>query len=338
MRNRFVAVALMVVVAVLVACVPFGTLADFGDFSGGYDYGFSYSSDYSADYSSNYDWDDSSDYGYSYTSYYDGRGSSYDSSADFGDGQWAIIGLIVFFLIFVVLPIRFVKMVFKMSRKASKAIGGARHGFQGRSERPGVQPQQERMLSDLLPVETINQWDPDFSAEEIKQRLSNLYVQMQNCWTAKDITPLRDDFTNAQFTQYDRQLQGYRDRGHTSVVERIAVLGVTLMGVKRDATKDILIADLSTRITAYTIDDETGDIIGGDRNREKFMHYEWTLIRPQGTKTIQQRGMTAFNCPNCGATININQSAKCLYCGSIVTKAEHDWVISGIKGLAQRTM
>ena len=42
-------------------------------------------------------------------------------------------------------------------------------------------------------------------------------------------------------------------------------------------------------------------------------------------------------CPNCGAPVNINQTAKCEYCDSVITVENHDFVLSSIRGLAQRT-
>ena len=190
----------------------------------------------------------------------------------------------------------------------------------------------------LWPMDSIKQWDPNFSEDAIKERLSNLYVQMQNCWTAKDITPLRGDFTDTQFAQYDSQLERYRREGITNMIERIAVLDVSLMGVKQDATHDILIANIYTRITTYSIKDETGEIVRGDKNKEKFMQYEWTLVRPRGAQTrTEEKVTTNVNCPNCGGVVDINKSAKCPYCGSIVSRPNYNWVISGIKGLSQRT-
>ena len=38
--------------------------------------------------------------------------------------------------------------------------------------------------------------------------------------------------------------------------------------------------------------------------------------------------------PDCGT---INRTAKCPYCDSIVTVEAHDWAVSNIKGLSQRT-
>ena len=67
------------------------------------------------------------------------------------------------------------------------------------------------------------------------------------------------------------------------------------------------------------------------------MEYEWTLTRKRGIRTGVNDGIRVQNCPNCGAAININRTAKCPYCDSIITVEAHDWAVSNIKGLSQRT-
>ena len=67
------------------------------------------------------------------------------------------------------------------------------------------------------------------------------------------------------------------------------------------------------------------------------MTYEWTLVRTKGTKTVKAESNETAHCPNCGAPLDLNHTAKCEYCGAIITAAEYDWVISAIKGIAQRT-
>ena len=47
--------------------------------------------------------------------------------------------------------------------------------------------------------------------------------------------------------------------------------------------------------------------------------------------------MTDLHCPNCGAPLDVNHSAKCEYCGQVITVDDYDWVISQIKGISQVT-
>ena len=70
---------------------------------------------------------------------------------------------------------------------------------------------------------------------------------------------------------------------------------------------------------------------------EKFLTYEWTLTRTTGVKTKTSAGVTTQTCPHCGAQVNINQTAECPYCGSIMTTDTFDWAIDNITALTQKT-
>ena len=135
----------------------------------------------------------------------------------------------------------------------------------------------------------------------------------------------------------ERQLQSHIDAHRTNIIDRISVLSVQLKGYKQENGEDKIIAYLNTRIIDYTIDDNTGHVLYGNKNVEKFMTYEWLLTRTSGQITEKQEAMQSVVCPHCGATLNINKTAKCDYCGSIITVEEHGFVISSIKGLSQRT-
>ncbi|MEI3063206.1 MAG: zinc-ribbon domain-containing transport protein [Oscillospiraceae bacterium] len=154
----------------------------------------------------------------------------------------------------------------------------------------------------------------------------------------KDISPIRPYCTDAFFTQMDNQLQRKKqNKGQTNYVERIAVLSVDLRGWCQEGGNDVLVARLKTRIVDYTLDDATGSLVSGDRNKEKFMTYEWDLVRPTGTKTEAGGNMQTVSCPHCGAPLEINASAKCPYCGSVITLEEHGFALNAIRAISQET-
>lgn len=191
--------------------------------------------------------------------------------------------------------------------------------------------------STLAPISSYVNLDANFSELELKEKLSNVYIQMQNCWQAKNIEQLRPYFTDSLFAQFDRQLDSYRRNKQTNMIERIAVLDVSLKGWRQQSGNDEIIAIVKTRIVDYTIDDTTGNVVRGSKTAEKFMTYEYSLTRKTGVKTGVNDGTKVIKCPQCGAPIDVNKSAKCEYCGSIVTVDSTDWTINQIKGIAQRT-
>ena len=295
-----------VLVLILVAAICIGAItaiADFGDFSGGSDYG---GSDYgSSDWGSS----SSSDWGSS-------GGGSFGGSSE----------TMLFVLIALGLPI------FLISKRSNKNHGGGSRGTGLPAGGTAID------ISRLRRISEYRERDPKFSDPELHERISNLYVQMQNCWTAKNLEPLRPYFTDVAYAQFDRQLDRYRRENITNYVDRIAVLGVELRGWFEQEDNDCMVASVRTRIVDYTKDDRSGVVVSGSSTAEKFMTYEYVLIRSSGFVTgSQDRDAKTINCPNCGAPLDINRSTQCPFCNSIVTTKDYDWVISSIKGISQQT-
>ena len=302
--KRILQTALLTLLVVgLLVHAPQISRADLGGFSG--------DSDFGGDWGGS-DWGDS-DWGSS------DWGSGYDSGYDYdSDDSGGYIPIIVAVVVVVLAILK--------NRKRGGGGGG--------SVNPGGMRTPE---SQLRPISELVALDPNFDEAAFVEKMSNLYVQMQNCCTAKNMEPLRPYFTDALYAQFDRQLEAMRQARRTNYVERIAVLGVALRGFMQRNGEDHIIAEVRTRIVDYTLDDATGSLVSGDMNREKFMVYEWDISRASGMQTQDADDMSRVNCPGCGAPLSINTTAECPYCGSIVTLDKHDWAINAIRGISQRT-
>ncbi|MBQ9564853.1 MAG: zinc-ribbon domain-containing transport protein [Synergistaceae bacterium] len=200
-----------------------------------------------------------------------------------------------------------------------------------------VQTAQGGAAAGLKPMSEYRRLDPNFDEAKFNSTLSNLYVQMQDAWHEKNLEVLRPYLTDVFYTQMDRQLDGLRRARQTDCTERIAVLGVELLGWDQANGMDRVVARLRTRIVTYILD-ERGNVVSGDRNREKFMEYEWDLLRKSGTKTEESGDLQTVNCPHCGAPLTIGAAGKCPYCGSVVSTLNTNWAVSAIRGISQRTV
>ena len=317
-------VVLLVLALVLCICLLGPQLlkkvgADLGGFSGGGDYGGdSGGSSWSSGGSS---WDSGG------SSSWDSGGNGFfifpvgSTSSDSGDG--GSFGNLLFYVVLIVILI----MIFsrKNQHQATPHAGTA----VGAQQTPG---------SKLLPMSEYAKLDPNFSESDLREKLSNVYVQMQNGCTARDIEAIRPYFTDALYQQFDRQIKSLVASHRINRVDRIAVLDVTLRGWFQEGGDDHLVAALKTRITDYIVDEDTGKLVSGSDTAEKFMTYEWDLSRPTGTVTEAAGAVTERHCPNCGAPLSVNESAKCPYCDTVLTFKDHDWTIYAVKGIAQKTV
>ena len=300
-----------------VAASPLGIHADFGDFAGDNDYG------------GGGDWGGGdSDWG--------SGGSSSSSSSD-DDGGFL---LWIFFELFEVVYKNFGLpgvIVLILILVGIYLLFKRRKGHTPQMQQTHTPAPQQDAHSDLRPMSAYHQLDPAFDEAAFREKISNLYVQFQNAWTDKKMDSLRPYLTDAMFAQFDRQLEAYRRNNQTNYVDRIAVLGTDLLGWKQESVKDVIVVKLRTRIVDYVKDDTTGALVRGSMTQEKFMTYEWTLVRTSGQTTSNSVGLTGQTCPYCGAHIDINHTAVCEYCGSVLTTDTFDWAVSNIRGVSQRT-
>lgn len=286
--------------------------ADAGSFSGDSDWGGS--SDWgSSDWGSS-DWGDSdSDWSWSSGSSSGSYSDSYDDDSDLG-----CLGSSVVWIVVIVIVIIVISRMNKGSKQGAQV-------YQASQETPGIS------------LDILREKDPDFNEQKLLEQVGNMYVQMQNAWQNNDWEPMRAIMTDSLYNQMARQLKELKSQGVTNRIDRIAVLDSSIRRYAIEGDNDVLTIRLATRICDYYTNDQSGQVVRGDPNKELFMTYDWKMIRQKDQKTQQEGVMTEVSCPNCGAPISIKQSGKCPYCDSVITLSDHDWVLSSIKGISQRS-
>ena len=174
--------------------------------------------------------------------------------------------------------------------------------------------------------------DELFDKQEFLSWTSNLFVILQNAWTARDWNSIRIFETSALFEQHQKQLQGYIDRKQINVMEAIQVLSVELADFKQTGFKDVVTVVLKSRMVDYIVDETTGGVIKGDKVTYRYSTYKLDFIRTTGEKTKPGPiEINTTNCPNCGAITQITSAGKCEYCGSVITTGEHNWALANIE-------
>lgn len=347
MKKKFSFISVLVAAVLCVTLLATVTLADAGGFAGDSDWGSSdwgsSGSDWGSsgsDWGSN-DWSSSgSDWGSSdwgsddsdNWSSNNGDDSDWDNDNSYGGGGNLVVlpssgggnsggsgggGSILPFLIVAIIVI---VIISRMRKKPNGA-----NVYQATVEEPG------------LPLDVLKEKDPDFNEQAFLEGVGNRYVELQRAWETKDWEPMRGFMTDALYNQMGKQLDELKARGWTNHIERIAVLETVIRRYAVEGDNDVLTVRLQTRICDYTTDDATGKIVSGDRSKELFMTYDWKFTRQTNMKTRGPETVSEVSCPNCGAPLSINQTAKCPYCDTVVTLHEHDWALSAIKGIAQRS-
>lgn len=294
-------IARIIILAIVLTFVASSriSIADVGSFE---DYDSGSSSWESSDWGAS-SWDHDYDYGSDSNYTYIGGGSS-------------IPGIIIF--IIVVAITMYVKSKQKDNWQMPKQQFNQTQNYAYKSE--------EAVEKEVKAVDEL------FNKEEFLSWSRDLFIKLQEAWTARDWSTIRVFETNELFEQHHKQLQDYIDRKQINKMERICVKSAQLADFKQTGDKDILTVILKSRMVDYIIDEETGKVLKGDKVTDRHSTYKLEFIRKTGVKTKPgSNQINTTNCPNCGAPTQITSSGKCEYCGSVITTGEHSWALANLE-------
>lgn len=175
----------------------------------------------------------------------------------------------------------------------------------------------------------IRKKDPNFTADDFVTFAKQVYIDIQMAWCGRDMTPVRPVLHQNLFNTTQRQVEEKKAQGIVYHYESIAINTAYLTSFVRDREFEYLTVYLNARMIDYQVDEKTGNIIRGDKTTRWDMRYKMKFVRSVGTLTKEKvSGTQGYNCPNCGAPLEITSSGECPYCGSVVTTGDYSWVLT----------
>lgn len=246
--------------------------------------------------------------------YYD---SDWGSSSSSSGGGFSFFGLgsAVVFIIIVV--------VFLNSKK------------NGNSNQPTVRPGQGSQGANvILPNRNdqiqsiIRKKDPNFTADDFVTFAKQVYIDIETAWCNRDLSPVRPVMHQNLYNTTMRQIEDKIKQGIVYHYENIAINTAYLTSFVRDKDFEYLTVYLNARMIDYQVDEKTGNILRGDKTTRWDMRYKMKFVRTTGTKTNDVENTHGYNCPNCGAPLEITSTGTCPYCNSVVTTGDYSWVLT----------
>lgn len=241
----------------------------------------------------------------SHSSTYVSHGSSHSNSSSHGSPLGGIIVIVILIIIIVV-------VIKKFKNKGSTTESSDLYSNEN---------------TDAI-ENAIRQVDVLFSTEDFIGWSKEVFMTIQEAWTERDWTKIRPFEKEELFNVHEKQLDEYKRLGKINMVERISIENVYLHGYERDAQYEYLTVYLAASFNDYIIDENTREVIEGDKETRYNSKYLMTFMRKLGVKTDSASSkLNTKQCPHCGAPVQITSAGKCEYCDTIITTGDHDWVL-----------
>lgn len=111
-------------------------------------------------------------------------------------------------------------------------------------------------------------WDPD----HLKDRIEETYYKVQYAWRDRDQNIAKDYMSDRLYNKHKQQTDDMVIRGVRNVMESISLKGAKLVEVLDyiDNTKDSFWALIEGSMIDYTINEESGKVIDGEKKNDSF--------------------------------------------------------------------
>lgn len=133
--------------------------------------------------------------------------------------------------------------------------------------------------------------------------------------------------SNRLFNKHKAQLEEYIRLGRTDVMERVSVNRSYAVARTVTGDEERITVLLEAAFNNYIIETATKKVLQGDPEIRYQKRYLLAFVRTAGEKTAPAGESETIQCPHCGANVEVIRSGKCEYCGSIVYREAHDWVL-----------
>ena len=175
----------------------------------------------------------------------------------------------------------------------------------------------------------LRQNDLAFDANGFYGRVRIAFDKIQQAWCAQNLSVIRPFVSDGVYERFLLQIAEQRDEGYHDFMEGLQVLDLRFAEIESDGIYDEIAVLIRAVSVDYRMSIATGQRISGSARPEEFSEI-WTFLRRQGAQTKVGPGLIEGNCPNCGAAIEMNQSAVCEHCQALLRSGQYDWVLTEI--------
>lgn len=140
----------------------------------------------------------------------------------------------------------------------------------------------------------FQQTDPSFSQDALKATFEDIFFRVQAAWMNRTLAGVQGLLTPEMAVYFTGEFEAMRRQGRINRLENIAIRQVEPSEIWQETGRDYVTVLITANLLDYTVDEQTGQIVGGDKlNPLKFQEF-WTFCRDLGSSEWQ---LTAINQP-----------------------------------------
>ena len=163
----------------------------------------------------------------------------------------------------------------------------------------------------------------DFNEAMFKTKVDNIFVKLYTAEMKQDLSDVMHFINDDVRDMFQNRIDENKRLNRRQMYDEINVKSTNIIDRCITDDKEIVEAQIISRYMDYVIDMNTGATIEGDDTRRIEKRNILVFEKKIDSKNI---GIVR-RCPGCGASMSVNTSGKCEYCGTIFNQEDYDYIL-----------
>lgn len=178
-----------------------------------------------------------------------------------------------------------------------------------------------------MTIEEFLKEDSSFNESMFLSKVNNIFIKLFTGVMLDNLDEVKHFLSDDVYNYYSDRVKELREQNRIQMYDELNVKSSKIVTIVKEEDKYVINVFLEARYMNYIIDSETGNCIYGNNDRRMQVDYSLRFVKKIDTLNYEM----IRRCPNCGKGMDINNSGKCDYCGSIYNYEDFDWILDNIK-------
>lgn len=172
-------------------------------------------------------------------------------------------------------------------------------------------------------LENLVKQDPEFSESKFKSKVENEFVQIKLSIVTGKTERIKHFVNEETYNKITKKVEEDIANNRIQMYDELNVANVQLLNIEELDDCFQIKVQVHSKALEYYISRDTRKFLSGNNS---YRTERDSMITFKKIKNNKELGV-ARKCPSCGATLDINRSGKCEYCGAIFSLENYDWTI-----------
>ena len=177
-------------------------------------------------------------------------------------------------------------------------------------------------------TEEIIKYDKSFTEAEFLSKIDHIYMMILNSVMGKNLDTVKHYLSDNVYNELNKLVSDYKSKKITRIFNETNVKTSSIIDYEVTENEINIKVHLISRYMDFFVDDD-GNFISGVNDHRIEKEHILIFTKKLNVKTLNE----ARPCPNCGHSLNINESGICPYCNQIIDMSNYDYVLTQIDSI-----